>query len=405
MRGQAVQPPEPSDADTGQDLFPNRLPSWVAMGIGLLLILLFGVALVAAIVVPIPDTIRCPFVLIPEGGADPVRAPAEGVLEEVRARETREVAAGERLFTIQLKEFRSKELQSWTTELGTLEQEQASIRSRQALLEESFRNQRDIQQTRIAQNDKELAFREKYLATCRDFLQRMETLEQKGVMSRIDTLSQRLEAARAERDVDLTRQAREVAVLELKRLQNEHDTRVAQDQADLDKLAVRIDGLKRERRSYGEDRIVVVAPFAGTIVSVERKNVGDVVASGQELCRLARPNATLAAELTLAQEGVPRVRLGLRTRLFFEAFPYQRFGTGMGVVRWVSPAAVKGADGDRFVARAALDQATMRIGGEQRPLSAGMKGEARVLVGQRNAIEYVFEPIRQLREDFGAGRR
>jgi multidrug resistance efflux pump len=143
-----------SDADTGQDLFPNRLPSGVAMGIGLLLILLFGAALVAAIVVPIPDTIRCAFVLIAEGGTDPVRAPVDGVLEEVRAVETREVAAGEHLFTIQLKEFRSKERQSWTTELGTLEQEQASIRSRQALLEESFRNQYDIQQTKIAQSDK-----------------------------------------------------------------------------------------------------------------------------------------------------------------------------------------------------------------------------------------------------------
>jgi len=400
-----VQPPEASDEDTGQDLFPNRLPSGVAMGIGLLMILLFGAALVAAIVVPIPDTIRCPFVLIPEGGTDPVRAPVEGVLEEVRAQETREVAAGERLFTIQLKEFRSKELQSWTTELGTLEQGQASIRSGQALLEESFRNQYDIQQTKIAQSDKELAFREKYLATCRDFLQRLETLEAKGLMSRIDTLSQRLEAARAERDVDLTRQAREMATLELKRLKNEHDTQVAKDRAELDRLGIRIDGLTRERRNYGEDRIHVVAPFSGTIVSVERKNAGDVVASGQELCRLARPNATLAAELTLAQEGVPRLRTGLRTQLFFEAFPYQRFGTGMGVVRWVSPAAVKGADGDRFVARAALDQATMKIGGEQRPLSAGMKGEARVLVGHRSAIEYVFEPIRQLRENWGTGKQ
>jgi multidrug efflux pump subunit AcrA (membrane-fusion protein) len=400
-----VDAPEPSDDNPGQDLFPNRLPSGVAMGIGLLLILLFGAALVAAIVVPIPDTIRCPFVLISEGGTDPVRAPVEGVLEEVRAQETREVAAGERLFTIQLKEFRSRERQSWTTELGTLEQEQASIRSRQALLEESYRNQRDIQQTKIAQSDKELAFREKYLATCRDFLQRMEALEQKGLTSRVDTLSQRLEAARAERDVDITRQAREMATLELKRLQNEHDTQVAKDRAELDRLAVRIEGLNRERTNYGEDRIQVLAPFAGTIVSVERKNAGDVVSSGQELCRIARPNATLAAELTLAQEGVPRVRPGLRTQLFFEAFPYQRFGTGMAVLRWVSPAAVKGADGDRFVARAALDQTTMKIGGERRPLSAGMKGEARVMVGQRNAIEYVFEPIRQLRESFGNGKQ
>mgnify|MGYP003694436815 CR=1 FL=1 len=30
----------------------------------------------------------------------------------------------------------------------------------------------------------------------------------------------------------------------------------------------------------------------------------------------------------------------------------------------------------------------------------GMKGEARIRVGSRTLIEYAFEPIRQLREEF-----
>jgi HlyD family secretion protein len=85
-------------------------------------------------------------------------------------------------------------------------------------------------------------------------------------------------------------------------------------------------------------------------------------------------------------------------RLFFEAFPYQRYGTVTGKLEWISPATVNSPEGQHFMGRATLDQTSFRTPGHERPLRVGMKGEARLLVGTRTLIEYAFEPLRQLRE-------
>ena len=56
-----------------------------------------------------------------------------------------------------------------------------------------------------------------------------------------------------------------------------------------------------------------------------------------------------------------------------------------------------GTCGVSFVA----DRDGFRVGSQVKPLSVGMKGEARVVVGYRTLIEYAVEPIRQMRENLG----
>ena len=105
------------------------------------------------------------------------------------------------------------------------------------------------------------------------------------------------------------------------------------------------------------------------------------------------------ARLSVSESSLGDLASGQRGRLFFEAFPYQRFGTITGGLDWIGPAAVPGPAGPRFIGRMSLDQNFMPVRGEARPLWIGMKGEARIAVGSRSLIEYAFDPIRQLREN------
>jgi hemolysin D len=91
--------------------------------------------------------------------------------------------------------------------------------------------------------------------------------------------------------------------------------------------------------------------------------------------------------------------VALRVRYFFDAFPYQRYGTITGKVDWISPSAVTTTEGSRFVALGSLDSYEISSrAGKALPLRVGMKGAAHIIVGGRTLIEYAFEPIRQLRE-------
>jgi membrane fusion protein len=378
-----------------RELFPARLPSWVVLATGLLMILVAGAALIGAVVVPVPDTVRCPFTLIPEGGADPVRATTEGTLSRILAAPTEGVKKGEELFVI-----RSKEIQSWTTELRTLEQERRACRQRAILLADLQRKAVEIQKAKIGQHEKDLLYQQEYLKVLKTFLERIERLGGEGLVPEVDVLSQRLSASKAERDVASTRELGEMAALELDKMGTEYDRQTAELTLEEEKIALREASLRRLLRDCQEDVVRVRSPFDGTVVSVERKNPGDVVSFGEELCRIARSDAALLAELAPPEDGVSRLQAGQKIQLFFKAFPYERFGTGTGTLKWISPAAVASQDGARFVVLALLDLQSMDVQGQARPLRAGMKGEARILVGRRTIIEYVFEPIRRLRENW-----
>lgn len=387
-------------------LFRERPPLPPAMAAGLFVLLLAGAVVGGACLVRVPETIRCPFVLAPEGGADPLRATSTGYFDRVLAEERQTVRKGQVLFVIRAREMRSwlTDLRSWSTELQSAEDDFASFDRRRALREATHRTAVDIQRAKIQQHERDLAYQRKYLATYQDVLTRYELLNKERLLASMDMLSHRAGAAKAERDVAMAQQAREIAELELKQLESEFVKQTAQEELDHQKTAVRIAGLRRQMHGNPAETVAVKAPFDGVIVVMERKAPGDAVAEGQELCRLARSDSPLVAELTPPEEGMPRLKPGQSVQLFYQAFPYQRFGTAQGTLRWLSPVAVPGEGPARFVARVALASQTMRAGEAAQPLKAGMRGEARVLAGRRTLIEYAFDPIRQLRENFAAPR-
>jgi len=140
------------------------------------------------------------------------------------------------------------------------------------------------------------------------------------------------------------------------------------------------------------------APYHGMVISLSHRNKGGVVHNGDELCQLARIEGDTRARLLVREQGLPKLVPGQKLRLFFEAFPYQRYGTVSGKLEWISSAAVNSTDGSAFIARGVLDHNSFSSRGHDHPLRVGMKGEARIAVGSRTLIEYAFEPIRQLRE-------
>ena len=109
----------------------------------------------------------------------------------------------------------------------------------------------------------------------------------------------------------------------------------------------------------------------------------------------ARPRA----RLSLQEGGLPKLAIGQRVRFFFEAFPYQRYGTVNAKLDWISPSVVATPEGPRFVGLASLDESDKPKQTKPLSLRVGMRGSARIITGRRTLLEYAFEPVRQLREN------
>jgi HlyD family secretion protein len=228
----------------------------------------------------------------------------------------------------------------------------------------------------------------------------MQMLTKNGGISKVEMLRYQLEASESEKDYSVAQRTLQQVNLELAQIKNEHARVRDENVAEIEKLKVRLAALTGDLENSRQNLLTIRAPYDGVVISLAQRNAGSVVQNGQELCQLSPANAKPIARLTLSESGLPKLQKSQVVRLFFDAFPYQRYGVVEAKLDWISPAAVASAGGPHFVAIASLNSAGNRA---RHPLAVrvGMTGEARIVTGERTIIEYAFEPIRQLRENTG----
>jgi multidrug resistance efflux pump len=376
------------------EMLPQEPPPWIIRSAAWLLMGAFLFALFIAIVMRLPESVRCPFVLVPATGADPIQAPHQAVISHVAVSEGQTVKSGEELFVL-----RSDEIRGWDTQFRTLTED---LRNKEESLIQSdtaYAAQLDIKKAEIEQAKSEVKFRENHAKTSRDLVTRMEKLAEKGGISEVDLLKLKLDLAGSEKDFSVAQKTVQQVNLDRERMETERQRQRGEQQVEIEKLKMRIGALKADLENTQQNLLTVRSPYDGVIISMDQRTVGSVVQQGQVLCQLAPKDAKPRARMTLNETGLPKLAVSQRVRYFFEAFPCQRYGAVTGKLDWISPSAVTSADGSHFIASASLDRAAIEPRpGQILPLRVGMKGEAHIIVGGRTLIEYAFEPIRQLRE-------
>ena len=385
----------PSSLDSESEMLPQDPPPWIIRRTAWVLLGAFFVILFIAIVMKLPETIRCPFVLVPESGSDPVQSAHQGVITRVSVNEGQAVKKGDELFVL-----RSDEIRTLDTELKTLSED---LRSKGEGLERNdmaYKAQLNIKLGEIEQAKSEVKFRESHAKTSRDLVDRMQKLASQGGISQVDLIKTQLDLAGSEKDLSVAQRTVQQTDLERERMQTDHARLREEAEAEIQKLKMRTTALKSDLENAQQNLLTVRSPYDGVVISLDQRSVGSVVQQGQVLCQLAQQNTQLRARLVLKEAGFPKLAVAQNVRYFFEAFPYQRYGVLTGKLDWISPSAVTSSEGPRFVALASLEKTEIGGGsGQSMPLRVGMKGEAHIIVGRRTMMEYAFEPVRQLREN------
>jgi multidrug efflux pump subunit AcrA (membrane-fusion protein) len=380
--------------DVESEMSPQEPPPWIIRSAAWVLMGGFLLALLVAIVVRLPETVHCPFILIPATGADPIQSPRQAIISRVAVGEGQPVKAGEDLFIL-----RSDEIRGWDTQFRTLTEELRNKVESLTQYETAYVSQLEIKKAEIEQAKSEVKFRENHAATSRDLVTRMEKLAKLGGESEIDLVKLKLDLAGSEKDLSVAQRTVQQTNLDRERIETEHARQQGEQRSEIEKLKMRIGALKIDLENTQQNLLTVRSPYEGVITSMDQRTVGSFVQQGQVLCQLARKDAKPRARMTLNEAGLPKLAIALRVRYFFEAFPYQRYGAVTGKLDWISPSAVGSGDGSHFVALGSLDRDVISPRpGQSLPLRVGMKGDAHIIVGGRTLIEYAFEPIRQLRE-------
>ena len=380
--------------DIESEILPQDPPSWIVRWTAWLLLGVLFLAFVGAIVLRLPETVHCPFVLVPATGADSIQSPHQGILSRVSVAEGEVVKKGAELFVL-----RSDEIRGLDTQFRTLNED---LRTKEESLmqnDSAYKAQANIKEAEIDQAKSEVKFRESYAKTSHDLVERMGKVAQGGSFSKIELVRMKLDLAGSQKDLSIAQKTLQQVNLDRQRMETEHTRLRGEQQAEIEKFKMRIGALKADLENAQGNSLTVRSPYDGVVISLDQRTVGSVVQQGQVLCQLSPQAAQPRARLIVNEAGLARLAVAQRVRYFFEAYPYQRYGVVGGKLDWISHSAVSTADGSHFVALASLDRADIpRRRGKSLPLRVGMRGDAHIIVGDRTPVEYALEPIHQLRE-------
>ena len=375
-------------------MLPQDPPPWIIRSLAWTLLGAFLFGLIVAIIMRLPETVHCSFVLVPATGADPVQSPRQATITRVAVAEGQTVKKGEALFAL-----RSDEIRGWDMQYRTLE---TDLRNREQSLAKndlSFTDELNIKKAEIEQAKSEVSFRENHAKTSRDLVNRMERLALQGGVSEVELVRAKLDLAGSEKDFSVAQRTVQQVTLERQRMERERARLRGEEKAEIEKLKMRTATLKSDLENTKQSVLTVHSPYDAVVISLDQRTAGSFVNQGQVLCQLCPSDSKPRAKMILDEPGLPKLAVGQKVRYFFEAFPYQRYGAVDGKLDWISPSAVTATDGSHFMASGSLDRTTI-VGrpGKNLPLRVGMKGQAHIVVGRRSLIEYAFEPIRQFRE-------
>jgi membrane fusion protein len=326
----------------------------------------------------------------------------------VHVREGDHVAAGAPLLTISM-DMTTANGQS----VGALLRHAAEAES------EAYVRQADAEAQSGARREEELGARRRGLLQERGRLGSELALQEK----RLQLAEQTAEAARILASKDLLpairlREREEAVIAALQdrgRIERER-ARIDSDLAELDAQSGRVRAevagaaaqaagsrarIAEKRAALArETEVVLTARVAGRVGALQAR-AGTPVVPGSTLAVVLPDGEGLEAELWVPSRASGFVRPGDPVRLMYDAFPYQRFGVGRGVVRTVGRAPV--APQDLPVAietREPLYRVQVRLSrqeidayGRKWSLSPGARLRADLVLDERSLLTWLFDPL------------
>lgn len=165
-----------------------------------------------------------------------------------------------------------------------------------------------------------------------------------------------------------------------------------------------------KRNGYAEDLrkaelrrklIVLTAAADAVVLEIANKSVGSVVREAETLFSLVPRDAPLQAEINVDGKDIGRVAVGQSVRLKFDAFPFQKYGTGSGIVRVVSrdsftPDAKEERPGHTApYYRVLVNVTDLQLHGfaQKFQMIPGMTVTAELNAGSRSVISYFLYPL------------
>ena len=345
-------------------------------------------------------------------GAARVQMPDAGRVSELLIKEGDEVAAGATMARIS---YDRSTVSSASTsgaiadELklrkSMLEKEQAQVRELGDQQVQQVKKRAVDLQTEIAQIDREIKLQNQRIGSAREQAQRFQKLATEKFVSDIVARQKQDEVTDQEIRLQALRRQRVTLERDLGSAKMDEPTVALRTRTQVEQVSRQISEIQQNMAQEEAKRETVIrAPITGTVTNIA-VNAGQSVAADALLATIIPKGSGLHAELLVPTRAIGFISKGKDVMLRYEAFPYERYGQYRGRIEdvgrtvWspgekLGPMAVR-EPVYRIVVK--LDRQSVGTTGQDFPLRSGMLVNGDILLEKRSILEWIFEPVMQLR--------
>lgn len=351
--------------------------------------------------------------LMPDMGLIQIYSAERGVVTEKLIQEGQQVKKGDVLYTISTSRF--NKTGSYNDSLKSeIETKQQSLAEEKIQTEKLFQsdfiqktNEIDSLQQDIHQLNNLIDQQRERVALAKNNADRYQDLLQRGVVAEVDYQSK--QDFYFNQNVQLQNYQREQIAKssELRNRKLELAALKAKSTNQFNQIERQLASTNQEYiENQASDLIIVRANTDGFISSVNAE-LGQHIEVNKPLVQIVPAHSQLDAYLYIPSQAIGFVDVHQPIKLRYQAYPYQKFGQGDGVIYEVSDTALAPQDltigniqitptsnnQPVYVVKVKLQKKYIEVYGEKKPLKVGLAFDADILQDKRKLYEWVLEPL------------
>ena len=349
-----------------------------------------------------------PGILITNIPSAKVVATQPGVVTELRATEGQLVKAGDRLAVINLDRRAAAGETVASRGLDALEarrrltQSQVGLSSRRTAAETGrLATAITAAEDQAASLREQIALQEQVVASNQNLYDQIAKVVERGFVSKVEFERRRQTLINSQQQLAGLRQQLSArmadaaqARAQIASLSAESAQGVSEIQSNLQAMA------QQQAQLEGEQGYIVTAPISGRVTALQTA-IGRTANPSVPLMVIVPDKSQLKAELYAPTRAIGFVKPGQETRILYDAFPYQRFGSFGGRVQSVSRIAIDPRESEVplkleeavYRVTVALDGQAVSAYGDKVLLQPGMTLQANIVLERQSFLSWLLQPL------------
>lgn len=180
----------------------------------------------------------------------------------------------------------------------------------------------------------------------------------------------------------------EKAELDIENCKSKYMAEISSKTAEIDSKLQEIDS-SIEKYSLSKDGQNITAPVSGYVNSISVNTLGATVTQGQQLITIVPDDMPSEMVCYVKNMDIADVSVGMDTEIKLEAYPYNKYGTVKGKVKYISPSSFQNESmGSVYLVKIELIDWNDSI-----DIISGLSGSIEIKTGERSIMRYFLDPI------------